>query len=297
MTKKCLATILTAFAGLLATAHPDGFVYRGRVSRLNPQREVGKADLISFTASLYRDLGASSPLWTGQTNVYVSADGSYQVWISDAMRLKGQDGGTEDLVTALELGHATALGFTLGADMDEMKPRISLSTLPMVRFARNTSNIDDGGVVTGRAVTDYLVAQKSVNLGRTVVSNGVKTTAMGELPLRVDTWETTGTAGLVLKKSTNKNRRIFSDAKILHHSFTNSAPPVFGTVLVGPPGSGAILESRRGGVVSLSYGRLIPCASFFVNPGESFKLPVAIPTESGSEYKNNVILNFLEYGD
>lgn len=297
MTKKCLLTILTAFAGLLATAHPDGFVYRGRVSRLNSPGEAGKADQISFTASLYRDLGASAPLWTGCTNVTVSADGSYQVWISDAMRLKKPDGGTETLVEALTLGHATALGLTLGDDADELKPRISLSTMPMVRFARNTSNIDDGGVVTGRTVTDYLVAQDDVRLGRTVVSNGVRTTAMGELPLRVDTWETTGTAGIVLKKSTNEKRRIFSDAKVIHKEYdkANTVPDT--KVLVGPPGSGAVIESIRGGVLSISYGRRIPCASFFVNPGETFNLPFEYPKDPYVKYANYYILNFLEYGD
>lgn len=296
MTNKCLVTILTAFAGLLAMAHPDGFVYRGRISRL-PVGRTGKEETVGFTASLYRDLGASTPLWTGHTNVTVSADGSYQVWISDAMRLKDQDGGSETLVDALTLGHATALGITLGDGAEELKPRISLSTLPMVRFARNTSNIDDGGVVTGRAETDYLVAQENAILGRTVVSNGVKTMKMEELPLRVDTWETTGTAGIVLKKSSNKNRRIFSDAKVQHLAITNTPSLKLGTVLVGP-GSDALIKSERGGVVSLSYGRLIPCASFFVNPGESFKLPFEIPKEiSNSYHKNNVILNFLEYGD
>ena len=296
MTKKCLLTILTAFAGLLAMAHPDGFVYRGRVSRLNPPKEVGGVATIGFTASLYRDLGASTPLWTGQTNVTVSADGRYQVWISDAMRLKEPNGGTETLVKALTQGHATALGLTLGDDSDELKPRISLSTLPMVRFARNTSNIDDGGVVTGRAVTDYLLAQNGVHLGRTVVSNGVKTTAMGELPLRVDTWETTGTAGIVLKKSSDKNRRIFSDAKIIHKEYNANTTPDT-KVLVGPPGSGAVIESSRGGVLSISYGRRIPCASFFVNPGETFVLPFDYPEEPFPKYYNYYILNFLEYGD
>lgn len=297
MTKKCLVTILTALAGTLAMAHPDGFVYRGRISRLNPVREVGQVETIGFTASLYRDLGASTPLWTGYTNITVSADGRYQVWISDAMRLK-EGGGSETLVDALTKGHATALGITLGNDTDEQKPRISLSTMPMVRFARNTSNIDDGGVVTGRTVTDYLVAQDRFRLGRSLVATGITTTAMGDLPLRVDSWETTGTGGTVLTRSQNENRRIFSDAEVQHKDL--SYIPTNGvTVLVGP-GNDAIFTSSRGGVVSISCGRMLPCASFFVNPGETFKMPFDVPADTHNTKGGrpcNVRLNFLEYGE
>lgn len=311
MTKRILATVLTALAGSLAMAYPDGFVYRGRVSRVRPTvSEVGSETNIDLTVSLYRDRGASTPLWVGQTNVWLSADGRYQVWVSDAMRASGPQGGTETLVEALVQGHATAMGIRLGADADEQRPRLPFSTMPLVRYARNTLNIDDGGTVTGRVTADYLVVQTNglgqagdLSLGRTVVSNGVATTAMGELPLHVDSWETTGTGGVTLRASKNERRRVFSDADARQVSLTVGIFTNFvaqGWVLVGRPGNkNSFIQSDRGGVLSISFGRVIPCASFFVNPGEEFALPFEIPVdaERPSLMFKPVTLTFLEYGD
>ena len=288
MKKRILATVLTAFASSLALAYPDGFVYRGRVSRVRPApSEVGAVTNIDLTVSLYRDRGASTPLWVGQTNVTLSADGRYQVWISDAMRLRGPLGGTETLVGALVEGHATALGLRFGTDTDEQNPRLSFSTMPLVRYARNTSNIDDGGTVIGRVTTDYLVVQTNrlgsagdLSIGRTVISNGVGTTSMRALTLLVDSWETTGTGGIVMRKSDNKNRRVFSDAPVKQRDFGCDATkwPKKGTLLVGG-GTDAVFQSTRGGVLSISCGRPVPCATFFVNPGEEFRMPFDVPED------------------
>ena len=297
MKKRILATVLTAFAGSLAMAYPDGFVYRGRVSRVRPKiAEVGSVTNIALTVSLYRDRGASTPLWSGQTNVTLSADGRYQVWVSDAMRIRGPQGGTETLVKALTEGHASALGLRFGTDGDEQRPRQSFSTMPLARYARNTLNIDDGGTVTGRATTDYLVVQTNgfgragdLSLGRTVVSNGVETTAMRSLTLLVDSWETTGTGGIVMRQSNNRNRRVFSDAPVRQLDFGCDCTkwPTKGYVLVRADAASAgdgrpCFVSKRGGVLSISCGRPVPCATFFVNPGEEFALPFDIPEDKNA---------------
>ena len=282
-----------------AWAYPDAIVLRGRLERVkmqNGSRAVGAETNLGVTVSFYANAGTSVPLWVGETNVVVSADGRFQLWVSDMCRLKGSQGGDESLVSALTLGHATAYGLKFEGDEAELDPRTMLSTVPMVKYARNTLSIDDGGTVTGLVQTEHLnVLDGEAHLGTTVISNGIETTGMQNLTLQVDQWETTGTGGVTLKKS--PGNRIFSSGRpIIHRSVGQLSK---GTKLVGPKGSGALIETDRGGVVTYSYGRRVPCVPFFVNRGETFEMPFDVPEEvkgnDDDKRKCIGVLNLVEF--
>ena len=297
----CLTSIVLAGA---AFAYPDGFVLRGRLERTRSDDDyghaVGEEMKLDVVVSLYTDAGSPVALWSGRTNVVVSSDGRYQMWVSDAIRRAGTAGGSEPLADALTQGHARSIGLKFAGNDGELDQRTSLSTVPMVHYARNTVNIDDGGLVAGRMSTERMLVGGDVTLGTTVVgTNGIETTEMGDLTLNVNRWETRGTGGLTLRDS--DANRVFSPGRtILHSGFTNTnerAEVKKGTELVGPKGSGALIESDRGGVVTVSYGRMMPCVAFFVNPGSTFKMPVDIPKDTAKSTKrtNHGHVCLMEY--